>query len=265
MEKAQNKLTNKQQQLTSKQEKFIIAYIETGNATRAAQLAGYGNKKQSCATIGAHNLRLPAVKQRIASLVAPDNAAHKAMEKAQRVSDRQTVLNTLSNAQQAVITKHAKTNKKVEVTDTTLQTDKQTDNALQVVYGSGAEGNGVNSAQRETAQRALGMVATRREREAFWTQIMRGKKYEVVNGSVVEVLVSVSDRLRASELLAKAQFDFTDDTQHSAPGGAKLGAVLQLNYYPNAQVLQLLDATQRDTQRRTVALQTGENGQTDNG
>ncbi len=47
------------QKLTVKQQKFADEYIISGNATQAAELAGYA--KRSAHSIGAENLQKPAI------------------------------------------------------------------------------------------------------------------------------------------------------------------------------------------------------------
>lgn len=50
-------------------------------------------------------------------------------------------------------------------------------------------------------------IATRQERQAFWTRSMNDKKEPL------------RDRLRASELLGKSEADFTEKHEHSGPDG----------------------------------------------
>lgn len=49
--------------LTGKQERFIDYFIETGNATEAARLAGYS--KRTAKSMGSENLTKPAIQQAI--------------------------------------------------------------------------------------------------------------------------------------------------------------------------------------------------------
>ena len=51
------------EQMTPKQQKFIDYYIQTGNATEAAKLAGYS--KRTAYSIGNENLNKPEIKQAI--------------------------------------------------------------------------------------------------------------------------------------------------------------------------------------------------------
>lgn len=49
--------------LTERQRRFVDAYVETGNATKAAIMAGYS--KKTAAVIGAENLKKPYIKRAI--------------------------------------------------------------------------------------------------------------------------------------------------------------------------------------------------------
>jgi len=51
------------------------------------------------------------------------------------------------------------------------------------------------------------VIATREERQAFWTRVLLGK--EVEDGE----LPKMSDRLKASELLGRSEADFTDKVE----------------------------------------------------
>lgn len=70
-------------------------------------------------------------------------------------------------------------------------------------------------ASRE-AKRKKSTIATREERQEFWTQVYRGELTQpVVVGmgekqQVVEIPPSMRDRLKAAELLGKSEADFTD-------------------------------------------------------
>lgn len=59
-------------------------------------------------------------------------------------------------------------------------------------------------------ERASPVIATRKERQAFWTATMRNAKAEM------------RDRLKASELLGKSEADFLDRVEASGTGGAPL-------------------------------------------
>jgi phage terminase small subunit len=54
------------------------------------------------------------------------------------------------------------------------------------------------------------MIATREERQQFWSSIMRNEQSEM------------RDRLKASELLGKSQADFTEKVEHSGSLASKL-------------------------------------------
>jgi len=103
--------------LTTKQRAFVAAYLGTaaGNATKAAELAGYGGNEKSLAVTGSQLLRVPHV---------------------------------------------------------------------------------ILALERITA--APGVVLTRNERQAFWSIVINSPK------------VSMRDRLKASEMLAKSQGDFIE-------------------------------------------------------
>ena len=70
---------------------------------------------------------------------------------------------------------------------------------------------------REDKRRAKA-IATREQRQIFWTKVMRGK----VEG------VATRDRLRASELLGKAEGDFLDRTEVSGPGGGPIQTRMEI-------------------------------------
>jgi phage terminase small subunit len=63
-------------------------------------------------------------------------------------------------------------------------------------------------------QTASSKIANAVERQEFWTSLMRDPAHEV------------KDRLKASELLGKAQGDFIDRTEVSGPNGAGLELVI---------------------------------------
>lgn len=58
-------------------------------------------------------------------------------------------------------------------------------------------------------------IATRQERQTFWSSMMRDPN------------VSEKDRLRASELLGKCHADFVERREVSGPGGAPLSIELR--------------------------------------
>lgn len=55
---------------------------------------------------------------------------------------------------------------------------------------------------RQEAQVVAGRIATRAERQAFWTQVMCAESQRM------------SDRLKAAELLGKSEADFVERLQH---------------------------------------------------
>lgn len=59
-------------------------------------------------------------------------------------------------------------------------------------------------------ERTSPLIATREERQSFWTATMRDEAAEM------------RDRLKASELLGKSEADFTDKLQASGPDGGPL-------------------------------------------
>ena len=54
------------------------------------------------------------------------------------------------------------------------------------------------------------LIATRQQRQEFWSVVMKNKKE------------GMKDRLRASELLGKSEADFVDRVEASGPGGAPI-------------------------------------------
>lgn len=66
----------------------------------------------------------------------------------------------------------------------------------------------------DARRRSDPLIATREERQRFWTEVM---KYEDTEGHS-----DMKDRLKASELLGKTQADFIERRELSGPGGAPL-------------------------------------------
>ncbi len=84
------------------------------------------------------------------------------------------------------------------------------DNALGVMANSLLRNHKIKAAiQARQAKVERPLIATREQRQAFWTQVFNG----------LEGGATMSDRLRASELLGKSEADFTEKTQVSGPGG----------------------------------------------
>lgn len=72
-----------------------------------------------------------------------------------------------------------------------------------------------------TAAQDEARVATVKERQEWWTAVMRGEHREF----------EPKDRLKASELLGKAQGDFLDRMQLTGPNGAPVvPPTLQINF-----------------------------------
>lgn len=65
-------------------------------------------------------------------------------------------------------------------------------------------------------------IADARERREFWTQIMRGTQTIVMDGQISTIPVDMKDRLKASELLGKADGDFIDRKILQNPDGTPL-------------------------------------------
>jgi len=67
-------------------------------------------------------------------------------------------------------------------------------------------------------RRRKGHIATREERQAFWTKILRGEEKQPAivgtdgegNSLVTDIPPKMTDRLKASELLGRSEADFTD-------------------------------------------------------
>ncbi|MCP4116475.1 MAG: terminase small subunit [Desulfobacteraceae bacterium] len=114
-------------------------------------------------------------------------------------------------------------------------------NATEAAREAGYKGNDVTLAQvgaenlkkphivaaikeRET-ERQSSKIATREERQAFWTDVMRGNiTQDSVEGKgedavVVKIPPDMKDRLRAAELLGKSEGDFIERKEVSGPGG----------------------------------------------
>jgi hypothetical protein len=65
-----NSTNQPERKLTLKQEKYIEAYLRTGNATQAAREAGYEGDTQGLANIGYQNYRKLYIRQRIEDRIA---------------------------------------------------------------------------------------------------------------------------------------------------------------------------------------------------
>ena len=79
-------------------------------------------------------------------------------------------------------------------------------------------------------KRTKGLIATREERQEFWTKVLIGEDQEPEvtgydldgNAVIVKVPPKMSDRLKASELLGRSEADFTDKKIISDPDGKSL-------------------------------------------
>lgn len=58
-------------------------------------------------------------------------------------------------------------------------------------------------------------IATREERQAFWSSVMRGQEVDADNSPP-----AMRDRLKAAELLGKSQADFLERHDHSSRDGS---------------------------------------------
>lgn len=60
-------------------------------------------------------------------------------------------------------------------------------------------------------------IATREERQAFWTNVMYGNEKDIAyeKGEKVEIEIKMSDRLKAAELLGRSEADFTEIVKHT--------------------------------------------------
>lgn len=86
-----------------------------------------------------------------------------------------------------------------------------------------------NAIKDRQENRQKSTIATREERQAFLTRVIRGEeKEEVVLGDqVVEVAPKMSDRLKATDLLCKSEGDFLTRVDHTT-GGEKISAPMPL-------------------------------------
>ena len=82
-----------QKKLTLKQERFVEAYIESGNATQAATDAGYSKKTAS--TIGAENLKKPQI------LKALEKETEKI--KTERIDSQQEIMEFLTDVRRGKV------------------------------------------------------------------------------------------------------------------------------------------------------------------
>ena len=68
--------------------------------------------------------------------------------------------------------------------------------------------------QKREQKRTKGPIATREERQKFWTDTMRNK--------IPGIDIDIKDRSKASELMGRSEADFTDKKIISDPDGKSL-------------------------------------------
>lgn len=79
------------------------------------------------------------------------------------------------------------------------------------------------------------LVATRFDRQRFWTRVMLGKEF------VGDEAPAMKDRLKASELLGRSQLDFVERVEHTGKDGEsiKLDSNRDLSALSDAELLGL--------------------------
>lgn len=70
--------------------------------------------------------------------------------------------------------------------------------------------------EKRRAPKRAALVASRQERQEFWSAVMNSPEYEP------------KDRLKASELLGRSQADFVERLEHSGANGQPLNVVIDL-------------------------------------
>ncbi len=72
-------------------------------------------------------------------------------------------------------------------------------------------------------------IATREQRQTFWTRVMLGEEKVPVlskeDGEVIEAPPEMKDRLKASELLGKSQGDFLERREVTGAGGGPVKVI----------------------------------------
>lgn len=80
--------------------------------------------------------------------------------------------------------------------------------------------------QAREQTRADSRIATREERQAFWSSVLRDDvTQEIPDGDEVKIVKDpqqMKDRLKAAELLGKSEGDFIDRTELSGPEGGAI-------------------------------------------
>ena len=90
--------------------------------------------------------------------------------------------------------------------------------------------NILTAIKKREEKRSGKAIATRKERQEFWTKVLLGEDQEPVvtgydldgNAVVMKVAPKMADRLKASELLGRSEADFTDNQRISTPDGKAL-------------------------------------------
>lgn len=95
---------------------------------------------------------------------------------------------------------------------------KGTDDALAAAASRLVRKDKVRAAIEERVA-ADPVVATRKERQQFWTDVMKGT-----------IRAAMKDRLKASELLGKSQADFVDRHEHSGPDGKPIAHAVEVEF-----------------------------------
>ena len=85
------------------------------------------------------------------------------------------------------------------------------------------------------------LIATREERQTFWTEVMKKKA------------ARMNDRLKASELLGKSEADFTDKHEVAGPAGGPV----QIETAPREQLLDLISDPEAFKALQTLADKSG--------
>lgn len=81
-------------------------------------------------------------------------------------------------------------------------------------------GDIMHAIKTRQSRREKKTIATREERQEFWTRVMLGEEKErvVVDGQIVEVPPKMADRLKAADLLGKSEGDFLDRVDYTTNG-----------------------------------------------
>lgn len=89
--------------------------------------------------------------------------------------------------------------------------------------------NILKAIRNREVKRTKSTIATREERQEFWTKVANGEIKDQIsktdgegNVTVIDKPSRMSDRLKASELLGRSEADFTDNQRISGAGGKDL-------------------------------------------